>query len=137
LHCRVIESKLETKRYLLTYLSSLNAGPRINKYILTSSWNKLPLWMSCFFRLFWIGQKNTSLRLVLFRLRWTRAMFFNDSSDMKFGTFLHYVFHNMINGIGSKKYQQNCGSLFPDRGSILFWHENSCKYYVAINLLNM
>jgi len=43
-------------------------------------------------------------------------MFFIDSSDIKFGTFLNYVFHNVINEIGSKKFQQNCGQLFPDEG---------------------
>jgi len=70
-----------------------------------------------FLRLFLVNQKNTSLWLILFRLRGTHAMFFIDSSDVKFGTFLNYVFHNMINEIGSKKYQQNCRQSFWDGGS--------------------
>jgi len=43
-------------------------------------------------------------------------MFFIDSSDIKFGTFLNCIFHNMINEIGSIKYQQNCGQSFRDGG---------------------
>jgi len=46
-------------------------------------------------------------------------MFFIDSNDIWFGTFLGYVFHNMINEIGSKQYQQNCGHSFQDRGVIV------------------
>jgi len=46
-------------------------------------------------------------------------MFFINSNDIEFGTFLNYVFHNMINEIGSKKHQQNCGESFQDSGSII------------------
>jgi len=46
-------------------------------------------------------------------------MFFIDFSDIKFGTFLNYVFRNMVSEIGSKKYQQNCGQSFWDGGWIL------------------
>jgi len=44
-------------------------------------------------------------------------MSFIDSSDIKFGTFFSYIFHNMVNEIESKKYQQNCGQSFWDGGS--------------------
>jgi len=69
-------------------------------------------------RLFWVGHVETSLWLHLFRLQWTHAMFFIDSTDIKFGTFLNYVSRSMINEIGIKKSQQNCGQSFQGEGSI-------------------
>jgi len=58
-----------------------------------------------FLRLFWVGHTETFLRRILFRLQWTHAMFFIDSSDIKFRTFLNYVFHNVVNETGAKNYQ--------------------------------
>jgi len=46
-------------------------------------------------------------------------MLFIDSSDIKFGIFLNYVFHNAVNEIGSKKYERNCGQSFRDGYSML------------------
>jgi len=71
-----------------------------------------------FLRLFWVGHMKTSLWLILFRFSWTHAMFFIDSSDIKFGTFVNYVFHNMVTEIGIKKSQQHCRQSFWDGGSL-------------------
>jgi len=55
-------------------------------------------------------------------------MFFIDSSDIKLETFLNYVFHNMINEIGSIKYQK----LWI---TILGWREP--KFYFMLNYYNL
>jgi len=48
-------------------------------------------------------------------------MFFIDSSYIKFGAFLNYVFHNMVNEIGSKKYQHNVDYHFETEGVVDFY----------------
>jgi len=42
---------------------------------------------------------------------------FTGSGDIKLGTLMNYVHHNMINEVGIKHFRQNCGHLFLDGGS--------------------
>ncbi len=62
-----------------------------------------------FLRLFWVGHIEASLCLISLRLQQIHAIFFIDSSGIKVGNFLNDVFYNMINKIGIKEFQQNCG----------------------------
>jgi len=55
-------------------------------------------------------------------------MFFTDSSDMKFGTFLQYVFHNMINEIGSKNTNKIVDNHFGTEGVLLLWLSTDFLY---------
>jgi len=69
------------------------------------------------------------LWVILFWLQGSQVVFFNDSSDIKFGTFLNCISHNMTNEIVSKKYQQNCGQSFWDGGSSM-----PCAFATTISM---
>jgi len=60
-------------------------------------------------------------------------MLFIDFRDAKFGTFFNDVFHNIVDEIGSKIYQQNCRQSFWDRGSDnLSVVPTNCAYDIEI-----
>jgi len=67
-----------------------------------------------FLRLFWVGDMEAIFTQFLFCSQGTHAMFLFDSCDIKVGPFWIYAFHNMINKIGIKRFQQHCGHLIRD-----------------------